>query len=416
MALRVLAARTPLFPLLRPNPVCHSAKRSISILPNGPVSKTTFFLLGGTVLGAAYFGRAYYQKQQEMKVRRAQIISQLHFDEDKRELVPSAGVNDNFDLEKVKSLPVSRRIPGVVKFPAKLTLFQYATCPFCCKVRAFLDFYGLPYQIIEVNPVLRRELKFSSYRKVPILIVSQEDTKDTRVVDSALQLNDSTLIISLLASFLTANTTKDNLNQLATLYPRISMDGSSEVVNKYFVMQGDMHNNGTQQTNNTKAVINRLSEERKWREWADRVLVHTLSPNVYRTLDESIHTFKSFSISGEWERLFPTWERLLVIYLGSFAMWMIGKRLAKRYNLKEDVRLSLYDSVNYWLKNGVGPNGRFMGGQQPNLADLAVYGVLNSIEGTWAFSDLLSQTNVLNWYMGVKEMVVNRKGRLPLPS
>lgn len=377
-------------------------------------------LLGSTVLGAAYFGRSYYEKHKEEKIRRAQIVSQLHFDEDKRELVPSAGVNDKFDLEKVKSLPISRKVPGVVKFPAKLTLFQYATCPFCCKVRAFLDFYGLPYQIIEVNPVLRRELNFSSYRKVPILIVSQEDTKDTRVVDSPLQLNDSTLIISLLASFLTANSTKDNLNQLATLYPRISMDGSSEVVNKYFVMQGDMHDNSSSNSNttskSTKALINTLSEERKWREWADRVLVHTLSPNVYRSLDESIATFKSFSYVGEWERLFPTWERILVIYVGAFAMWIIGKRLAKRHNLKEDVRLSLYDAVNHWLRNGVGSKNRFMGGNQPNLADLAVFGVLNSIEGTWAFSDLLSNTNVLNWYMGVKEMVVNRKGRLPLPS
>lgn len=377
-----------------------------------PFGRTSLFLLGGTVLGAAYFGRSLYEKERQARIQRAQIESQLHFDEDKRELVPTAGANDTFDVEKVKSLPISRTVGGVVKFPAKLTLFQYATCPFCCKVRAFLDFYGLPYHIIEVNPVLRRELSFSSYRKVPILIVTQDNNKDTRVVDTPLQLNDSTLIISLLASFLTVNTAKDNLNQLSQLYPRISMDGTSDVVNKYFIMQGDMDEYHSE----TKAAVNRLSDERKWREWADRVLVHTLSPNVYRTLDESLHTFNSFSFSGEWDKLFPTWERLLVIYVGAFAMWLIGKRLAKRHNLKEDVRLSLYDAVNHWLRQGVGPKNRFMGGQEPNLADLAVYGVLNSIEGTYAFSDLLSHTNVLNWYMGVKEMVVNRKGRRPLPS
>ncbi|CAG5925671.1 unnamed protein product [Menidia menidia] len=52
-----------------------------------------------------------------------------------------------------------------------LTLYQYKTCPFCSKVRAFLDFHGLQYQVVEVNPVLRQEIKWSAYRKVPILMV-----------------------------------------------------------------------------------------------------------------------------------------------------------------------------------------------------------------------------------------------------
>ena len=51
----------------------------------------------------------------------------------------------------------------------KWTLYQYATCPFCCKVRSFLDYYGVDYEIVEVNPVSRKEIKFSEYRKVPFL-------------------------------------------------------------------------------------------------------------------------------------------------------------------------------------------------------------------------------------------------------
>ena len=53
----------------------------------------------------------------------------------------------------------------------KLTLYQYKTCPFCSKVRAFLDYHGLPYEVVEVNPVMRKEIKWSTYRKVPILMV-----------------------------------------------------------------------------------------------------------------------------------------------------------------------------------------------------------------------------------------------------
>lgn len=58
----------------------------------------------------------------------------------------------------------------------QLTLYQYKTCPFCSKVRAFLDFHALPYQVVEVNPVRRAEIKFSSYRKVPILVAQEGES------------------------------------------------------------------------------------------------------------------------------------------------------------------------------------------------------------------------------------------------
>lgn len=58
------------------------------------------------------------------------------------------------------------------KIPS-ITLYQYYTCPFCCKVKAFLEYYGLEYNIVEVNPLSKKELKFSKYyRKVPIAIVN----------------------------------------------------------------------------------------------------------------------------------------------------------------------------------------------------------------------------------------------------
>ena len=53
-------------------------------------------------------------------------------------------------------------------------LYQYHNCPFCCKVRAFLDYYGIDYEKVEVNPLLKGEIKFSTYRKVPIAIVNEQ--------------------------------------------------------------------------------------------------------------------------------------------------------------------------------------------------------------------------------------------------
>uniref|UniRef100_A0AAZ3PU16 Prostaglandin E synthase 2-like n=1 Tax=Oncorhynchus tshawytscha TaxID=74940 RepID=A0AAZ3PU16_ONCTS len=63
----------------------------------------------------------------------------------------------------------------------KLTLYQYKTCTFCSKVQALLDYHRLPYEIVEVNPVMRKEIKWSIYRKMPILMVNNDVVRGDRV-------------------------------------------------------------------------------------------------------------------------------------------------------------------------------------------------------------------------------------------
>lgn len=75
----------------------------------------------------------------------------------------------------------------------------------------------------------------------------------------------------------------------------------------------------------------RFSDELKWRKWSDEVLVHMLSPNVYRTVNEAYQAFNWFADIGEWRQHFPSWEVSLMINVGAYAMWMIGKRLKKKY-------------------------------------------------------------------------------------
>ena len=36
---------------------------------------------------------------------------------------------------------------------------------------AFLDYYNVPYKFVEVNPTFKKEIKWSEYKKVPILMV-----------------------------------------------------------------------------------------------------------------------------------------------------------------------------------------------------------------------------------------------------
>merc|ERR1711907_310301 len=60
-----------------------------------------------------------------------------------------------------------------------LTLYQYSVCPFCNKLRAFLDYHQLPYSIIEVNPMSKKELEFSEYKKVPVVLMGGEQLNDS---------------------------------------------------------------------------------------------------------------------------------------------------------------------------------------------------------------------------------------------
>lgn len=62
-------------------------------------------------------------------------------------------------------------------------------------MRSFLDYSGLSYSVVEVDAVLRQSIKWSSSKKVPTMLARTRDGK-------YIQLNDSSVIISALSSFL----------------------------------------------------------------------------------------------------------------------------------------------------------------------------------------------------------------------
>jgi len=280
----------------------------------------------------------------------------------------------------------------------KFTLYQFQSCPFCCKARAFLDYYGLNYDVVEVNSVTRKQMKWSKkYKKVPMVVAELED-------GSKFQLVDSTALISALYSFL-FDKPKGGLAEVLGCYPHVLNEDDPkkfDIMNRYFLM----YQHSTPDKEKTEIL-----KERQWRKWVDDTLVHTLSPNVYRTPSEALQAFNWFDKWGNWDEHFATWERYLVIYLGAFVMWIIGKNLKKRHRLKTDVRESLYDDVNHWLRQMEKKKTPFMGGQQADLSDLAVYGVLSAIEGCDAFQDLLENTKVGPWFQRMKEACAQHKGQ-----
>lgn len=117
---------------------------------------------------------------------------------------------------------------------ADIILFQYPTCPFCCKVRAFLDYVKVPYDIIEVDPMLKQQINWSDYKKVPILLVKSGDKYQP--------LMDSTMIVSAMSTYLRDKSI--NIEDVANFYPSvlyIDEDGKrkADIMNKYFIMNQD---------------------------------------------------------------------------------------------------------------------------------------------------------------------------------
>ncbi|XP_023600255.1 prostaglandin E synthase 2 isoform X5 [Myotis lucifugus] len=222
--------------------------------------------------------------------------------------------------------------------------------------------------------------------------------QDLRAQPSAAQqqLNDSSVIISALKSYLVSG---QPLDVIITYYPpmKATNDQGKEVTefcNKYWLMLDEKE---AQRMYGGKEA---RTEEMKWRQWADDWLVHLISPNVYRTPAEALASFDYIVREGK----FGAVEGAMAKYVGAAAMYFISKRLKSRHHLQEDVREDLYEAANKWVA-AVGKDRPFMGGQKPNLADLAVYGVLRVMEGLEAFDDLMRHTRIQPWYLRVEKAI-----------
>lgn len=350
------------------------------------------------LISGSYYGYTNYNRYMALKVGTQQNLS-------------------NMQISQLPDFKPTCRKDGPTKLNFDVTLFQYCSCPFCCKTRTFLDYFGIKYNIVEVDPVFRKKLGWSPYKKVPTVLV-HSDPNDVTHGGKVYQINDSSVIISSLGSFLLSKRTLtdsnasprniDDLGNILVNYQAMEIDDGdgkkrSEIPNRYFLMLGDIENLELEKREHN------LAEERRWRDWTDSVLVHSLSPNIYRSIPEAFQAFRTFSTMGQWDQHFTSIERGAAIYLGSSVMWLIGKKLKRKYNLKDDVRESLYDNCRLWLK-AVGPDRKFMGGERPNLADLSVFGVLSSIEGCTAFNDLMANTGIGPWYSAVKESCKKHQG------
>uniref|UniRef100_U5FLG4 GST N-terminal domain-containing protein n=1 Tax=Populus trichocarpa TaxID=3694 RepID=U5FLG4_POPTR len=77
---------------------------------------------------------------------------------------------------------LAKEPPPAELVPKEVVLYQYEACPFCNKVKAYLDYYDIPYKVVEVNPISKKEIKWSDYKKVPILLVDGEQLVDSSAI------------------------------------------------------------------------------------------------------------------------------------------------------------------------------------------------------------------------------------------
>ncbi|KAG2490256.1 hypothetical protein HYH03_011380 [Edaphochlamys debaryana] len=266
--------------------------------------------------------------------------------------------------------------------PSKITLYQYEVCPYCCKVRAMLDYYKLPYTVIEVNPLTKGELKWSTYKKVPVVKLDEE------------VVVDSSAIMSRLATDVAASRPAPAA-AAAPAAPKKPSGGFS-----FFGSSGCSDESAVKDQGAANFAGPALEEEVKWRKWVDQTFVKVLTANIYRNWDEALETFKYITDQTSW-----SWgTRELARWSGAVIMWQVGKKMPKKYGIEGDLRLALYAAADDFVENGL--RGRtFAGGAEPNLADVALFGVVRAVRQTGAFRDLMAQSKLAPWFQAMEERV-----------
>ena len=223
-------------------------------------------------------------------------------------------------------------------------LYQYAVCPFCCKVKAILSYKKIPYQTIEVHPLNKKEISFSKeYRKVPIFISSDGQ-----------QINDSTPI----------------MRYIDEKYPDKPVFEKDETAKE---------------------------NEEKWLKWADEVLVRALPPLIYRSLGEALQAFDYITKEGNFSWI----QQRFVKYSGALVMKMVAKKSTKSQGIS-DPEAHLKQCLNKW-KDALKAQ-EFLGGKKPNGADLAVFGILKSIDEMPAFIHIRENNSVYAWFQRMQNL------------
>jgi len=220
-----------------------------------------------------------------------------------------------------------------------LTLYQFALCPFCHKVRAGLELKGLAYRAVEVNPMTKKELPVlpaDAPRKVPVLQHGGE------------LIFDSTAILAYLDA------------KFPVAVPFTPVD----------------------------AAANAKSTEIE--DWVDSELIAALPTVIYGTWREAI---KAAQVTARTSN-FGFFHNVGVRAGGSLIMHQIAKRILKKHGKTDGhawVEASV-DRFETWLGDQ-----DFVTGTAVSLGDVAVHGALTCVADFPIYREIMKRPKVAAW-------------------
>ncbi|MGB5310697.1 MAG: glutathione S-transferase family protein [Polyangiales bacterium] len=226
------------------------------------------------------------------------------------------------------------------------TLYQFALCPFCNKVRAGLQLKGVPFEEVEVSPRSKVELPSlpeGAPRKVPVLEVGST------------VLWDSTRILS----------------QLDEAFPdTLRFTPADEAM--------------------------RLRAD-TIEQWVDDQFIESLPPVLYGTWREAT---KASKVIAKHSR-FGTGEGLAVKFGGPLIMHAVAKRILKR-NGRTDAHAWVRENLDYFERE-LGERD-FVCADTLTVADVAMHGALTCISPFPIFENVESRPRLHAWFERVEAM------------
>ena len=133
----------------------------------------------------------------------------------------------------------------------------------------------------------------------------------------------------------------------------------------------------------------------RWLEFVDKELAVLLFPNITRNMLESWEAFGYINGVPHFNGL----QKLGLRITGAVAMRLANGKIKKKYKI-EDEREALIKVVNGWTREGLAGRKFHGGNEAPDLADVAVYGCLRSVEAFTTFAWLIGEADreFLIWF------------------
>eukprot|EP00667_Euglena_gracilis_P018774 EG_transcript_19995 len=234
-----------------------------------------------------------------------------------------------------------------------LELYRYQTCPYCGTVKAFLDYLSIPHRVVEVDPMLKTEIKAHGYSKVP-----------------QLKFADGTVVVD-----------------------------SDEITNLFA----------------SKTGLKSSPEVDRWRQWARNQLSRYIVVVLNQTLLDSVRAYNYIDSVKEvplWSKWLLKGVGGPVMYL--VAELKTKKTLQREYGLgpQDDAKATMLAQLDGWV-DSFGKGQAFHGGKTADMADLDVYGILLSARHMPLWADLQRESRAGPWMDAMEAVLAKNRRELP---